>query len=586
MQNFNAPTPSNPNLNESSGEKVVFDPSKALNLESVEALRDTQTDAYDRASFIYARHGLSDHEMNQITQESVENTVTNYLRDLGLSDDDSRYAEFKNALNDLSIISSPSSKWEKDNVSNPAESGQARAEAYYQWLVNGAPTPVEGEDVAVDQTSDDLGTGEGEVIEAEELTPLKLARTNLAQLSASRQRRIAGKGGEDYQEALKEYNDELIARGKEQLQEVLNDDTLNDAEKNKKVIEYLFEEQNKLRSESLAAVKDSKQSKIIDWFARKMDAKTTAGRIAKSIIFGAALGTAAAATLGLGGGVAAVVGVGIAAGTVKFSRAYAMREAKSGRGLSLADESVKQKTLEADFATPITTDNAFEEFQAQLNQNFESDVKKEQAKRRKSVAIAMGTVAAGTVLGVLAPTVIDAVGDNIHHFNPFKGFSNDGSGLPETAPPDAATGDADPATGSGSGAEHGAGTDAAPRGADLNGNGIPDNSEFVTDAQKETADIYSGGEGAPGSSEFSYNPNFSVDYGEGGIHFFQDLGLTESNWYEVQQELVEKFPDDFYSMRNGDVGLSHVGPLSTEAQQFITSKFASVLNRADYALAA
>ena len=74
------------------------------------------------------------------------------------------------------------------------------------------------------------------------------------------------------------------------------------------------------------------------------------------------------------------------------------------------------------------------------------------------------------------------------------------------------------------------------------------------------------------NAELLPDPSFVIENGEGGIHFFQRIGLSEAQWYSVAGELLNQFPGDFYAY-GSDVRLSHPGQLSLEAQEFIKGRF-------------
>lgn len=62
-----------------------------------------------------------------------------------------------------------------------------------------------------------------------------------------------------------------------------------------------------------------------------------------------------------------------------------------------------------------------------------------------------------------------------------------------------------------------------------------------------------------------------IPQGGGGEQLFKGLGVDISKWYNNEDTLLQLFPDEFYRMNDGHVGIAKPGPLSQEAQDFITS---------------
>lgn len=389
----------------------------------------------------------------------------------------------------------------------------------------------------------------------ETLTPIEAAeqkldslRTNMATLNAKRQARLfslkRSESARQYETLQAEYNTQIQELGKLKLADTLEDESLSDLEKNKEVISFLFDEQGRLREESKEIISNSKLSKGIEWFNRG----NTMTRIGKGAIIGAGAAVVGAG-LGAVAGVAGVAaaGAGLVAGATaagRFARGFARSDAKKGRGMDELDASHKDAAVdhigrrekeaveEASLRglEPVATDkpDAFTSAQEYFTSQLESDTSAEQKKRRKSVAAGLGGIALGAGVGFAAQAALDA--------GVFDGWMNRTvvptvEATPEIEPPEDTGPDTEPA--------------------------FPDGS----------------GEPEPEPTpEITYDPAFYVEAGEGGISLFQGMGLSEANWYEVHQELLQNFPNEFYS-EGGDTRLAQPGQLSLEAQQYIKNRF-------------
>lgn len=78
--------------------------------------------------------------------------------------------------------------------------------------------------------------------------------------------------------------------------------------------------------------------------------------------------------------------------------------------------------------------------------------------------------------------------------------------------------------------------------------------------------------GPPASgAEFSINdPGFTIHDGEGGYELFNNLNIPDSVWDANKATLLQRFPNDFYPMGNGAVGVEG-GQLSADARTFINT---------------
>lgn len=71
------------------------------------------------------------------------------------------------------------------------------------------------------------------------------------------------------------------------------------------------------------------------------------------------------------------------------------------------------------------------------------------------------------------------------------------------------------------------------------------------------------------SSLMNYLTEHNVLNGEGGESLLDRNDIDSSSWYGFQDDLMNRYPDEFYRMEDGNVGLQNPGNLSTGAQQYI-----------------
>lgn len=64
---------------------------------------------------------------------------------------------------------------------------------------------------------------------------------------------------------------------------------------------------------------------------------------------------------------------------------------------------------------------------------------------------------------------------------------------------------------------------------------------------------------------------FNIPRGLGGEELFKNLGIDPSKWYNNENSLLARFPQDLYRMRDGHVGISHSGMLTQGLQDAIKS---------------
>ncbi len=578
----------------------VFNLREVLDVDAIQALRAEQQQSYDLVQTFYADNP-DDDKRNSVADESVEQANEKYLLQHGLKKEDESFLLYKAVLSNLSIKSIPEDKWwavlaEGSTDEHPVtgQSGRDKTRAYYQQLTG--KSYYEDENIAAaeaeDNETDEANTAADHfIINGEKVYgslevhrgKLEHLRKKLAVLSAERQGRMFVKG-KKYEEALALYNDQVILLGKIEHQSLIDDDEATETVKKATIVGYLFKEQEKLREAALKNLQDT----YVSWFVEKMNSGTKMQRFGKGVVLG--LGAAGAgALLGAAAGAAGIAAIGAAGavGTitaVRFARGFAASDGKSGRGMQKMETKHLETAQNAGYGDDGEVDyvNAIQTY---FNKQLERDTEQEQKKRRHSVRVGMAGVALGALgVGAIATLsdngVFDSASDHIGHI--INGPSEaspaniDGNPIPKE------------------------GESIVPYGGDYN-NQYPDNNRdgIYTDADRPTSElsinaeaeataetsteaaheaaIEAAGEPAetPIGTEAAVDPNFVVDeLGEGGIHFFQDMGLTEANWKSIQFDLLKEFDGEFYRMLDGNVGLKHTGPLSKEAQEFIKDKFA------------
>ena len=494
--------------------------STVLSLEAIEALRAKQREAYQSAR--YDDMGMLDPSMESeaTARLRVQDVTDAYVVEhFGANISDPRTEATKSLLDSYSFVNSPDQQWYV-----PLETADSNGETMRgmdKFLRDRTPlsaaypgaTSPEKELVALEQ-KDQLYT---------ELAEL---RDTLSSLSAKRQGRIAGKGGEAYATTRTAYMERVIALGKLENETIINDATFSEQEKHVKVIEYIFAEQAKLREQTIEKLNGTKVGRFVEW----MNRGKIATRVAKGLLVGVGVGLAAAgigALAGIAG--AATIGAGVGAvglGAWRFARSFARADSRSGRGMAavpdMANHAFDSLSI---IATPhSSTNNEYVVTAARrFGDVFESDTKNEQHKRRQSVVWGLGGLAAGIALAGGVHLLLDL------------------------NPPDVITKPQVPGVG---------GENSITI--------VPGNGDIgVIDVHE-----------APIISEF--DSHYSIQPGEGGIHLFQRLGLTGNDWYNVQNDLLTKFPHDFYDPDgNGPIAvrIAHPGQLSASAQEYIKQKF-------------
>lgn len=542
-------TPATPEAKSFTDSLMDADPLRSLfDLSKVEALRHEQQRAYDESLQGSAQQGYSPELSQYYAGRAVGQVVNGYIDAGGYSHDDPTYEKISEGLMGVSILNVPEEHWTakfKDGSTTELDSsGRDLTRAAYEDISGKSYFELPTIREHTDEDKEQL------VKMHEELNDY---RETLAMLSAKRQGRVAGSGGEAYQEALQKYNTHMIALAELEnapvLEATLNQDPELDKEaKEQHVVKYLIEEQAKLRGATVEKLKNTKVGKVVEWMTRG----NRAVRILKGIGVGVGAG-ALAAGIGLAAGAAGVAAIGagvagLATAAVRFGRGYAMADARGGRGMKIEVE--EANVTDSLQESPATEENAGEpdyvkRIATLLGHDFETDTQKEQAKRRKSLAWGLGTLAVGGAIGTAITLGIDALatGGSPGNFL-FGGHTAEAtSGTPSVE-------------------DH-----------SLSQEWYQEHQQILAEQQAAAAAEAAAREAAEQQAEQALNAQFYIQPGEGGIHFFSRLGLSRDQWYQVQDELFNRFPKEFYQSPGQAVRISAAGPLSDGAREYIKGAF-------------
>jgi hypothetical protein len=66
--------------------------------------------------------------------------------------------------------------------------------------------------------------------------------------------------------------------------------------------------------------------------------------------------------------------------------------------------------------------------------------------------------------------------------------------------------------------------------------------------------------------------NYTVPAGGGGEQLLGANGAVPEKWYPIENELLQRFPDSFYTMQDGHVGIQSTGELPYVVQDFIDKR--------------
>lgn len=93
----------------------------------------------------------------------------------------------------------------------------------------------------------------------------------------------------------------------------------------------------------------------------------------------------------------------------------------------------------------------------------------------------------------------------------------------------------------------------------------------MSDLYDNTVEVPEKPEASEAAIEFQPDVGYDVPKGSGGESLFSRLGIDGREWYDIQFDLLDKFPDSFYRMDDGNVGISQPGMLPQEVQEYINS---------------
>jgi hypothetical protein len=238
------------------------------------------------------------------------------------------------------------------------------------------------------------------------------SRTKMAALAAKRQGRLFNFANKNHSKVEEEYKQRLEALGKLECSGLLNDDTKSDKEKNIGVIGFIFDQQQKLREETIEGLKNTPVSKMINWLhtgSKKQQLLKAVAVGAGGVLLGAGVG--AVAGVAAGGGLVAAAAVTKMA--VRFGRYYAREENKQGRGMNLLDTD-QAKDAQKGARQALKGSDEEDKFSIasdHYKEIFDTDTRREQEKRRKSAKRAIGAVALGMVVGGTAAYAIGELVD-------------------------------------------------------------------------------------------------------------------------------------------------------------------------------
>jgi len=336
----------------------------ALGIDQIADMRARQVKAFNQAWETAQENGVGVDDLLIEAKNAarlVGDEYTSSIVDTGFYDDEVA-DRAKGIVEKYSFLSMSEHEWRLGKVDNDGnverKSGRERLSDDSEELLQSIPAGASRTE-AVDP-----------YIEAERNTLVRL-REEVAKLSAKRQGRLWGDGGEAYSEAVKAYNAQVVKLGRLEKKDIIEDETISDVTKKAEVVGYLFQEQNELRKASVEKLENTAVSKFVEF----MNRGNIAQRIAKGVALGvgaSVIAAGAGAVIGIAGG-AAIVG-GATAGIIgagRFARGFARSDAKRGRGLQeLNDISHLEKAQNVE----VENDNHFDAIFSHFQENYEKDI--------------------------------------------------------------------------------------------------------------------------------------------------------------------------------------------------------------------
>ncbi len=370
------------------------------------------------------------------------------------------------------------------------------------------------------------------------------ARSKWAKASSKRLGRAFSIKDADRAKLKKEYEELVRERGRWALDNnvLLNEDRalyadlseedrddLADGKKlykrgrNDAVIDYLFDEQEQLRTETLENLQSTKVSKFVQW----MNKGNIAQRVAKGMTLGAVAGVGGGLLAGAAG--AGIVAAG-AIGVSRFVKGYAAKDRRRGSKMTarLAEEDVDVFKESTDTSVVLNVD----ESQTKTDELFEISIKDEQKERFKALGVGAVSVALGAGLG-FAVTELSGKSGVINE--KIQSLWDDNAKDLTPGADDATSGDIYPNN-------------------DYDNDNIPNDQ----DVAPRNPNI-----GAIDFHELSHDARW-IEAGEGGFQTLKELGIPEAKWEAIWADAGESFAEEgkTYLMDDGRYGWSQPGRLS------------------------
>lgn len=345
----------------------------------------------------------------------VEDELDSFLASKGINSGCSEYSELRQLYRDSSIDRVDDDIWGNSPASRGVDRNDIKSQSdkvkdyLLQWHNDNpaAPDPTAPLEPGGPQGGEDERTAD--VIEAE----LDDARKEWANMQAKRQGRLWDRRIPGYNAAKERYERLKREMGITSLEVTLSDDSLSDDEKNAAVISYIFDENNKIRTLTSEEVEGTRINKFVKAVGGWLNRGNGWVRLGKGVAVGVGVG-AVGAGVGLLAG-AAGAGAAVAGGAaliakvpLKFTKAYAQSDARQGRGMHQLEDDVK-----SEWSSEINDTNGqsvIDQVMSMSNRSFESDTKREQGKRRKTTAVAMGGIALGSLSAVGVASLLDYTG--------------------------------------------------------------------------------------------------------------------------------------------------------------------------------
>ena len=341
--------------------------------------------------------GANDNQYLVTFHDAIDEKLDDFLASKGIMPEDAEYDTLRQLYRDSSIDRFPENEWGNSPASRGGDANdtQSQSEKIKEAIRQRHDTQADNTEADSDdeRTIDTIRT------------ELNEARESWSAMQAKRQGRLWDRRIKGYNATKERYESLRDELGSRTLESTINDDTLNDVEKNAAVIAYIFDEQNALRSLTKEKVGNTRVSKFVEKFGGWLNKGSGWTRFGKAAVVGMGagiVGAGAGLLFGAAGMGAAVAGAGVLAtkGALRFTKAYAKSDARQGRGMSNLDDSEKD-TWARELATQ-GGDTVVEKAGNLSGKKFEVDTKREQGKRQKTMTTAvLGlTLGAGLATGI------------------------------------------------------------------------------------------------------------------------------------------------------------------------------------------